>query len=342
VSIQWHPILARLLRVIVEEYYEIDTNVAVGDVPRAADLVLLRRKDVKRAPFRRLRGHLTKWNVLEYKSRQVSSRREDLPLLVELGMGIARRLNQQLVKDALRPVPASQVSFWYVAHRLGKTSLQAAERLLRDFQPLDQGIWQGEAVGHRMFLVSSVDLPVDAESAPLSMLSNLSREQERALAQVVWEDPKLRREYRSWLWAFHRLAYEELRRMSRAADKELIIDLRPLIEHVGVREAIEHIGLPVVIKEIGLRAVIDEVGLKSVVDEIGLKSAIDEVGLKSVIDEVGVKAVIDEVGVKSVIEEVGLSRLLKEIGGQHLSELSPDERCDLKQWLEETRAALTT
>jgi hypothetical protein len=40
---QWHPIFARLLRPLVESHYDIRTNVPVGDVPREADVLLLRR-----------------------------------------------------------------------------------------------------------------------------------------------------------------------------------------------------------------------------------------------------------------------------------------------------------
>ena len=41
---QWYPLFAQLLRPLVEDYYQIETNVPVGDLPRAADIVLLRRR----------------------------------------------------------------------------------------------------------------------------------------------------------------------------------------------------------------------------------------------------------------------------------------------------------
>ncbi len=40
---QWHPVFAELLRPVVESHYKLETNVPVGDVPRQADFVLLRR-----------------------------------------------------------------------------------------------------------------------------------------------------------------------------------------------------------------------------------------------------------------------------------------------------------
>jgi hypothetical protein len=56
VTIQWHPLFAQLLRPMVEEYYEVQTNVPVGDVPREADLVLLRRTTATTPPFVGLGG----------------------------------------------------------------------------------------------------------------------------------------------------------------------------------------------------------------------------------------------------------------------------------------------
>jgi hypothetical protein len=56
---------------MVEDYYEVQTNVPVGDVPREADLVLLRRTTVTAPPFLGLWRHLTAWNILEYKGPSV-------------------------------------------------------------------------------------------------------------------------------------------------------------------------------------------------------------------------------------------------------------------------------
>jgi hypothetical protein len=63
---QWHPIFDHLLRAALQDYYEVQTNVAVGDLPREADIVLVRRASTARPPFRTLWKHLTRWNVLEF------------------------------------------------------------------------------------------------------------------------------------------------------------------------------------------------------------------------------------------------------------------------------------
>jgi hypothetical protein len=64
--------------------------------------------------------HLTWWNVLEYKGPTVSARLDDLDHLIELGLGIHRRLNMERRKDKQHFVPAQDASFWYLANRLGQ------------------------------------------------------------------------------------------------------------------------------------------------------------------------------------------------------------------------------
>src|SRR3954467_6134164 len=65
--IQWHPLFAQLLRPLLEGYYAVETNVPVGDVPRAPDIVLVRRPSGEPPPFKGLWKDLTPWNVFEYK-----------------------------------------------------------------------------------------------------------------------------------------------------------------------------------------------------------------------------------------------------------------------------------
>ena len=57
----WHPIFAAVLRPMVEKYYAVETNMPVGDLPREADVVVLRRTG-RRPPFRGLWRNLTPWN----------------------------------------------------------------------------------------------------------------------------------------------------------------------------------------------------------------------------------------------------------------------------------------
>jgi hypothetical protein len=127
---QWHPIFAQLLRPVVEAYYEVETTVPVGDAPREADFVLLRRTASAKPPFRGLWRHLTTWNILEFKGPSVSPRREDVESLIELGLGIDRRLRERRTEQGQRPLEPEEVSFWYLANHLGGRFVREAERKL--------------------------------------------------------------------------------------------------------------------------------------------------------------------------------------------------------------------
>jgi hypothetical protein len=100
------------LRPIVEGYYDVETNVPVGDLPRETDVVLLRRTTAQALPFQSLWRHLTTWNIFEYKGPSKSARVADVDLLIELGLGIHRRLNEERRKNKARPVSTADVSFW--------------------------------------------------------------------------------------------------------------------------------------------------------------------------------------------------------------------------------------
>src|SRR5438552_602884 len=136
---QWHPLFAKLLRPLVESHHQVDTNVPVGDAPRAPDLVLLRRSSSTPPPFQGLWQWLSEWNVLEFKGPSVSARVADLDLLAELGLGIHRRLNEERHKQREPPVGRAEVSFWYLANHLGRRYLNDARSLLGGLEELGTG-----------------------------------------------------------------------------------------------------------------------------------------------------------------------------------------------------------
>src|SRR6266699_3294217 len=112
---QWHPVFAQLLRPAVEAYYDVQTTLPVGDAPREADFVLLRRTAQATPPFQGLWRHLTTWNILEFKGPTVSPRYGDIELLIELGLGIDRRLHEERTQQGQRRLVPEEVSFWYLA-----------------------------------------------------------------------------------------------------------------------------------------------------------------------------------------------------------------------------------
>ena len=152
---QWHPLFAELLRPLLQDYYDVQTNVPVGDVPREADILLLRRTSDEPTPFRGLWRHLTTWNVLEFKGPSVSARLGDLNLLVELGLGIHRRLNDERHRQRQSRLTPEDASFWYVVRSIGGRFLTGAQQRLGRLEELEPGLWRSQVLQHLVFLISS-------------------------------------------------------------------------------------------------------------------------------------------------------------------------------------------
>jgi hypothetical protein len=259
---QWHPVFAQLLRPAVEAYYEVQTTLPVGDAPREADFVLLRRMGQVPLPFRGLWRYLTTWNILEFKGPTVSPRSGDIDLLVELGLGIDRRLHEGRAREGQRRLPAGEVSFWYLANHLGRRFVRDAERKLGALEALGPGLWRCRLLGRMLFWVSSIDLPVEEDSLPLHLVGREPLATERQVARLVLEQRELQERYGGWLASLHPTAWKEIEAMARTAGKKLNLDLLPAIEYLGLDRVIEQVGLDRVIEQVGEKEVVKRIGLE--------------------------------------------------------------------------------
>jgi len=273
---QWHPLFAELLRPLLEGHYEVQTNVPVGDAPRSADIVLIQRVTDSPLPFKGIWRWLTRWNVLEYKGPSVSARGDDLDLLVELGLGIQRRLESEVNKVGKATIRREDVSFWYLTNRMGKKFLAQAADLLGPLDVLEKGVRRVRHMGRAIYLVAGREVPIDHDSIPLHLLLRESMEKTRALALEVVAQPELFASYAAWLAALYPMFREEIQAMARKRGLAPVLDLRPLINQLGIKEVIQQIGLKETIEQIGLKAVIKEAGLKEVVSQIGMNELIPQ------------------------------------------------------------------
>jgi hypothetical protein len=244
---QWHPLFAKLLRPVLEGYYEVQTNVPVGDVPREADIVVVRRSTAKAIPFRGLWKYLRSWNVLEFKGPTVSARVDDLDLLVELGLGIERKVRDRLAGEKRR-LPAAAVSYWYLVHRLGRRFLRTVQEKLGPLEAVDRGIWMAHVLQRPLVLVSSVHLPLAPESLPLHLLEE---QKGRELADLLRSDQSLWSEFAPYLLALHP-DMKEIQAMGKAKTKGPKFHLKPLLDLVGVEEFVRQAG--------GVDTFIDRIG----------------------------------------------------------------------------------
>jgi hypothetical protein len=263
---RWHPIFAQLLRPLVEAYYEVRTDVPVGEAARQADIVLLRRTSRGALPFRGLWRHLTTWNILEFKGPTVSPRDRDLDRLAELGLGIDRRLNEERARERRGRLRREEVSVWYLANHLGRRFLRRAEQLLPAWEPLGAGLWRGVLLQRPLFLVSVVDLPVEEDSVPLHLVGREPRETELAVARLVVEQPPLWVQYGNWLATLHPGIWEEIEAMAQRKHGEFLVDFRPVIQKLGLRKVIEQIGVDHLLEQIGPKELVRHLGLDGIVE----------------------------------------------------------------------------
>jgi hypothetical protein len=164
---------------------------------------------------------------------------------------------------------------------------------------LGSGLWRSRVLGHLLWLVSSIDLPVEEDSLPLHLVGRETLATELQVARLVLERPELQQRYGGWMASLHPAAWKEVEAMAKAARRTLQIDLRPAIESLG---------------------------LKQVLEQVGIGRVVNEVGIGRVLDEVGRDRVIEQLGDKEVVKRLGLDRIL--------ASLSPAERRELKRRLE--------
>jgi hypothetical protein len=176
---------------------------------------------------------LSRWNVLEFKGRSESARVADIDLLVEVGLGIHRRLKEQ--EPRLR-IGRADVSFWYLANHLGKWFLHEVIELTGSVESVSPGLWRGCVLGRPLWLVGNRDVPIDEESTPVRMVSEQSVDQIRELAIAVLASDEVWRRYGSWLAALNPHFRKELQIMAtkrKSGDIDLGANIRQLFQELG-------------------------------------------------------------------------------------------------------------
>jgi hypothetical protein len=126
-------------------------------------------------------------------------------------------------------------------------------------------------LGHLLFWVSSIDLPVEEDSLPLHIVGQAPPATERQVAELVAEQPGLQHLYGGWLASLHPLAWKEVEAMARRAGKGVVFDLEPAIEAMGLDRIIDTVGIDRVIDTVGIDRVIGQVGEKELIKRIGIE-----------------------------------------------------------------------
>jgi len=185
---------------------------------------------------------------------------EHLDALVELGLGIHRRLNEECLKLRQSRVDRSDVSFWYLANHLGRRFLRDAQELLGPLTPLGAGVWRVAHLHRSLILVSGRMVPVDRDSLAVHALAVEPEEQKRTLVNVLRQNLDLWPTYAAWLAGAYPALAKEIADMGKTkSKKKFVFDFRPFFEEVGWKE---------VIRQVGIKSFIDEVGLSQIVAQL--------------------------------------------------------------------------
>jgi hypothetical protein len=264
---QWHPLFAALLKALLRDHYEIQTEVPVSELPRKGDFLILRRQAAPAPPFTGLWSYLRDWNLLEFKGMTDAPEEDDLELLFHVGTGLAYKINQERRERREARLEENQMAFWYVARNLGETFLGHA-RLRTAFVYQTDGVWMGRAWGHPVFLVSGGNLPVQEDSVPLLLMQDRAP---RGLADLVVGTPLLLERFAAWLRSLQPEIWKEVRDM---AARKGIIDW----ERVGQVEDLGEI-LPLIPLERVAQHVAQCEGVQSVIKAAGPEKVIEAMRL---------------------------------------------------------------
>jgi hypothetical protein len=256
---QWHPIFAHLLRAVLDQYYEVRTTVPVGDLPRSADIVLLHRASTGTPPFQGLWRWLTPWNVVEFKGVNASARLGDLDSLIELGMGVHRRLNELEVKEDRPEIERDGMSWWYIVPHLGRRFRRDAGALLgQPLEGLAPGVWRARLLQRGLMLVSGDDVEVDRDSLPMHALLGVPEPARPTAAQILGGDASLLAAFGGWVSLYEPVLWQEIVAMAAQRGENLTPDVSPFVKYLGLPELLRQIGPRRLLEELGVEGILSE------------------------------------------------------------------------------------
>lgn len=271
---QWHPVFVNVLGLLLEEYYKIEPEAPVSDLPRRGDVLILRRKDTASPPFVGLWSRLTEWNVVEFKGPTDEPEAKDLELLMHVGTGLTYRLNEERVAQEQEELASRHVSIWYLAPQLGKTFLGAAQSRTA-FTYETGGLWRGWSWGHPLYLVAYQDTVVEVDTIPLRLLDRPAPAP-LALGELVASRQDLLERFARWFVSLQPDLWKEIQRMTQAMPNIIdwervsqVTDVRPIIKILPPTEVIQYLGVEQAIEAIGAEKVLATIGRGRVIELLG-------------------------------------------------------------------------
>lgn len=265
---QWHPLFAKLLKALLDVHYRIDVEVAVSELPRRGDFLVVKRLP-GRSPFAGVWGNLTDTNVIEFKGMSDAPDESDLDLFGHVALGLAHKHNEARHAQGQARLAPHELSLWFVAKELGETFLSAMRTrcLPRDYE--GDGVWKARLMGHPLFFVSGRLLPnYELDSLPFKAM-DAERPMSKQLSEMVAQDAGLLREYGETLMLHQPASWKEIVIMAQQAGLPVdwaavgeVTDLTGAVRALPVKKVIEAIApndlIEAILQESWLRRLVEQ------------------------------------------------------------------------------------
>lgn len=268
---QWHPWFAQMFKDLVGQWYEVETEVPVSELPRQGDLFVVRRQDAAEPPFTGAWLNLTDWNVFEFKGPTDEAEEEDLDLLIAVGTGLNVRMNEQRKQVKLTRLANRQVSFWYLVPTLGDTFMAYA-RARATWTYETGGLWQTRVWGHPVWLYAYEDAAVELDALPFFLL-NRKRPAPLAVGQLLADRDELLRVFAAWVQALQPALYEEMRQMGQIRSSP--VDWEEVAKVTDLSDFVRALPADQVIQILGVEKAIQVMGVAKVFATLGPERALD-------------------------------------------------------------------
>jgi hypothetical protein len=224
---------------------------------------------------------LTDWNVFEFKGPGDDAEEDDLELLMHVGAGLTYRINEERRERKESRLANRQMSFWYLAPKLGETFLgHARSRLHLTYET--NGLWRGGAWGHPIWLLAYRDAAVEVDTIPLHLLAQEPLAAQ-SLGELVLRQPELLLRFATWLSALLPALWKEIKIMANKTSDGPRFDWEQITEFAGFDEFVRLLPPGKVIEIMGVERAIEAIGLDRVIKTVGPNRAIEALGPESLL-----------------------------------------------------------
>ncbi|MGL4552204.1 MAG: hypothetical protein ACRC33_13575 [Gemmataceae bacterium] len=263
------------MRLSLGDYYEVEPEVPTGELPRRADMVLIRRERAD-PPFAGIWMHLAEWNLFEFKSPTDAPEEADLGLLMHVGTGVHYRYNEERKACGEGPIRPGQFALWYVVPSLGETFFGRAQQRAF-FRAEGGGLWRGKAWGHPVFLLNYGQAdPGQLDALPLNILRR-DLGTPSAMRDLLASRLDLLRQFARLLVEFQPRLWEALKAMAQTKDiidwvevgRVTTDDIDKFVANWPTDKVVQAVGEGKMIQTIGEGKVIQTIGEDKVIQTIG-------------------------------------------------------------------------